>query len=487
MGSRVWGGRSAAALAFLLASAAAGARADDAALDGMWIADGAVLLFGPGSGGPSRSVRRFSGTGESAGSVTVAGDRVTLHFPATTSMIARLEGRTGDGAPRTVHYTWRASPTEELRGPGGAFVRARVGTPDQVEATLAALGPSQEEASVRLARLLAAEAPPVTDLPREALPDFDRFRAEKALLMARLRRDPRSVREGFLPARGSVAGEPIAPRSLFWQRWAPQGATSGRVVAVFPGYKQTGRSWANRIQELTRRGDTVWVFDPQWAGYTRGSQPGEVDRGWGVVRDVAAALAWVSQAEPGQELVPFGYSLGGAGVIGALVLGDQGAIELEGPPLPRGLSGVVQNAFLAPTVNLPNRAMRAAGAWGMGAVQVPAHLLPPDSGDPAVRERARTTARAEDVRARAATFGRVAGDLEALRRAVAAGARPRGKLYFFHGDRDAVSDPATTLSLVQDLGDHGDWRAVPAGTHAEERVWAWRAIEEALGAAGALR
>lgn len=487
MGSRVWSVWRAAALALLLANAAPRARADGGALDGMWTADGAVLLFGPGSGGPSRSVRRFTATGESAGSVTVAGDRVTLHFPATTSMLARLEGRTGDGAPRTVHYTWRAGPREELRGQGGAFVRARVGTPDQVQATVAALGPSQEEAPVRLARLLAAETSPVTDLPREALPDFDRFRAEKALLMARLGRDPRSVREGFLPARGSVAGEPIAPRELFWQRWAPQGRPSGRVVAIFPGYKQTGRRWSNRIQALTRRGDAVWVFDPQWAGYTRGSGPGEVDRGWGVVRDVAAALAWVAQAEPGLELVPLGYSLGGAGVIGALVLGDQGAIELEGPPLPRGLSGVVQNAFLAPTANLSNRVTRAAGEWGMGAVQVPAHLLPLDSDDPAVRERGRAAARAEDVRARAATFGRVAGDLEELQRAVAAGARPRGKLRFFHGDRDAVSDPATTRALVQDLGDHGEYRAVPAGTHVEEREWAWRAIEEALAASGPAR
>src|SRR5690606_32433287 len=169
--------------------------------------------------------------------------------------------------------------------------------------------------------------------------------------------------EGYVRAAGSVDGQAIEPRDVFWQRWAPTAPASGKVVVISPGFQETGRNFLEQVQLLNAQGHEVVVMDHQWAGYSRGER-GAIDRGYGVARDVAAVAAFaqtlVDAREGGGEVVLFGNSMGaGPGVLGALALNDSGRRELEGPQMPKGLNAVLQAPFLSLKRSVVNRGLEA--------------------------------------------------------------------------------------------------------------------------------
>ena len=293
---------------------------------------------------------------------------------------------------------------------------------------------------------------PVTALPQSTAIPFKLFRAQKALALTRFRRTPAEVTEGFVVAAGSIDGEDIAERTLFWQRWAPIGKPSGTTVVVSPGFQETGRSFYEQIHLLAKSGHAAVVMDHQWAGYSSGSKGG-VDRGFGIARDVATVTAMVrEQAEAGQ-IVLLGNSMGaGPGVLGALVLNDAGRIQLQGPPMPKGLNAILQAPYLESSPGLCNRALAMfARAGSLSQIPIPALGIPKLTQDPVAAAQFAHHVAEEGVVVRAQAMDATAADLEVILKAVSSHV-PAGKVFIVHGDQDPLANPAAVKRLASLLG-----------------------------------
>ncbi|MBT6431785.1 MAG: hypothetical protein HOK28_01755, partial [Deltaproteobacteria bacterium] len=164
---------------------------------------------------------------------------------------------------------------------------------------------------------------PVTGLDLGRLRHGDLFAVHKAVAMARLGRTPADVTEGYCTASGSVDGVRLFPREIFWQRFKPIGQANGRFVVVSPRFGETGRDYYDAIQAMNHEGYDVVVMDHQWAGQSEG-KAAEIDRGYGVARDVAAIAAWAATVQAreygdvsGAAVILAGKALGAsAGVLG---------------------------------------------------------------------------------------------------------------------------------------------------------------------------
>ncbi|RZL30601.1 MAG: hypothetical protein EOP00_36210, partial [Pedobacter sp.] len=135
----------------------------------------------------------------------------------------------------------------------------------------------------------------VTSLSLSKLNYGKLFSVQKSLYLARMERNPSTVTEGFITAKGSVNGVTINARDIFWQRFKPTNKANGKVVVVSPGFQETGRNFYEQIEKISAKGYDLVVMDQQWAGQTKGGQPGGLDRGFGVARDVAAVTAFADQ------------------------------------------------------------------------------------------------------------------------------------------------------------------------------------------------
>ncbi len=87
------------------------------------------------------------------------------------------------------------------------------------------------------------------------------FEAQKAIALTRLGRTPSEVTEHFVRASGSVDHQPIVPRNIFTQNFAPTTTPNGRVVVVSPGFQETGRNFYEQIQKMNALGFDVVVMD----------------------------------------------------------------------------------------------------------------------------------------------------------------------------------------------------------------------------------
>lgn len=201
----------------------------------------------------------------------------------------------------------------------------------------------------------------VTDLPPSAIKDGHLFAAQKAIDLVRMGRTPSDVQDFVIPAEGSVAGRTVAPRKIFCQRFKPIGKPTGRVVVVSPGYQTSGRFFYDQILTLNKRGDDVVVMDHLWAGRT-GDQPGAVDSGFSIVRDIATVVDFaqreiLAKEYGGGRTVVFGTSMGGGGAAAFYVALALGLIQIPNDgelwPLPiRGpIDLVLQAPYFGPTVS----------------------------------------------------------------------------------------------------------------------------------------
>lgn len=328
---------------------------------------------------------------------------------------------------------------------------------------------------------------PVTRLTAEQVPYFEAFRTEKAAALVRFDRHPEDVTEGFIHAAGSVDGQPIESRELFWQRWAPQGAPSGKLVVISPGFQETGRNFLEQVQLLNAQGHDVLVMDHQWAGYSRGN-PGGLDRGFGVARDVAAMAAFAQQiadethGEKPHEVVLLGNSMGaGPGVLGALTLNDAGRIQLEGAQMPRGLDAILQAPFLEMRGSLINQGLEALGAVpGLKNVALPSMGLPVLTRDPVAAAKLSQHVVLEGVVARPQAMRAATGDLGEILRSIANGNGPSGRIAIVHGVEDPLADVGASRRLAEALGDRARLTELDSKNHvlSEEAG----AQEEILGA-----
>ena len=282
------------------------------------------------------------------------------------------------------------------------------------------------------------------------------FLAQKAIALTRLGRSPAEVSDGFVKASGSVNGQAIADRQLFYQRFAPIGEPSGKLVLISPGFQETGRNFYEQIQLLNKQGHDVMVMDQQWAGQSEG-QAGGLDRGYGVARDVAAmaaAAAQIQQQEyPAGELVLFGNSMGaGPGVLGAMTLNDQNLIQLDGPAMPKGLKAVLQAPFLQATDNWINQGVGLGSRVpGLNKIPLPSAGLPVLTHDPVAAQKGAQGAVLEDTRARLQAMSAAVEDLAEIQALIATGKGPSGQIEILHGKNDPLADSAGSQWLNKHL------------------------------------
>ena len=307
---------------------------------------------------------------------------------------------------------------------------------------------------------------PVTELAAAALKDYDVFRAQKAGALVRFGRRPDEVTEGFLTADGSVDGQPIAPRRLFWQHWAPVATPSGKLILVSPGFQESGRHFYEQIDALNRAGHEVVAVDQPWTGYSDGA-PGGIDRGYGVARDVAAAAAWAAERYPGRRLILMGHSMGaGPGVFGALALGDAGRIALKGAPMPQGLSAVLQAPYFTWTPTWTNRLLDLLSRVPLlRRLALFSMSLPIVTDIQAIKLKLAELALQEDVRAQPASFRAALADIKAFLALAKSGATPRGRVVLIQSAADPLAYHAASREALAPLGARARVRLMPAPTH----------------------
>ncbi len=297
---------------------------------------------------------------------------------------------------------------------------------------------------------------PISQLKPEQLKDGDLFLAQKAIAITRLERSPAEVTEGFVKASGSVNGQPIADRQVFYQRFAPIGEPSGKLVLISPGFQETGRNFYEQIQLLNQDGHDVMVMDQQWAGQSEG-QAGGLDRGYGVARDVASMAAAAEQIRqqdhPDGELILFGNSMGaGPGVLGAMTLNDQNLIQLEGPAMPKGLKAVLQAPFLEATDNWVNQGVGLGSRIPLlNKVPLPSAGLPVLTHDPVAAQKGAQGAVLEDTRARLQAMSAAIEDLATIQKLIADGKGPSGQIEILHAKNDPLAASEASQRLQQQL------------------------------------
>lgn len=341
----------------------------------------------------------------------------------------------------------------------------------------ASTGLSAQDEQERLGRFVTAQeerwGTPTSALKAGDVPDFERFRVEKAIALTRFGRRPEEVVDAVVPAKGSVDGQAIAPRDLFTQHWKPIGEPSGTVVVLSPGFLQTGRNFYEQVDLLNRQGHDVVVMDHQWAGYGSGSKGG-IDRGFGVARDVAAVAAYAQQLAADTytdgRLVLMGTSMGaGAGVFSAITMNDAGKVALEGPQMPKGLSAVLQAPYFDKTPTLINQGLAALGRVPfLKQLALPSLGLPILAKDDDINVKLAQFASAEGVVARAEAFNASNADLKRVRELLDSGQQPQGRFYFIHGDEDPLASLEAAREVAGKLGERAEFLQPKSGNHVME-------------------
>src|SRR5579872_706131 len=226
------------------------------------------------------------------GTATFDGQRLNFSSPEVAGFVLALAGEKASGGATSMSFDYlRDTGTDRLLSGQGDLSRARSVSADgvtpggswggrsQIEATIKELDAVQGKApssdgiwgflsrnplaskiedffapglstrgdKKKLASFVAEKekewGAPVSDLPAGSIKNQDLFLAQKAIALARFGRSPADVTEGFVDAKGSVFGQTIAPRKIFWQRWKPIGTPSGRLVVISPGFQETGRNF----------------------------------------------------------------------------------------------------------------------------------------------------------------------------------------------------------------------------------------------------
>lgn len=263
-----------------------------------------------------------------------------------------------------------------------------------------------------------------------------------------------STPEGFVTASGKICGERILPRDIFWRRMLPLGPPSGKVIVISPAFMETGRDWEGVTFKLAQDGHDVIVMDHAWAGYSEG-ETGQIDRGLGVARDVAAVAAMAHQVlkrtypeHPAGEVVLLGAGLGAsAGVLTALVAQAASAISLDGLPMPSGLRGILSG----PTLDLTEAA-------------TPNLLTSLLSLERFVRLRTDAGEGAQ-TRITRQVWKAVKQDLDLTWNLVES-ARPNlGRISLFHAHQDSIASAEATRRWAEHLGPSAHFRLLHSVQH----------------------
>ncbi len=324
----------------------------------------------------------------------------------------------------------------------------------------------------------AAWGQPVTNLNLQQLKAGQLFAVQKAISLTRLGKTPGDVTEGFVSARGNVNGITIKPRDIFWQRFKPQNSANGKIVVVSPGFQETGRNFYEQISKLNNQGYDVIAMDHQWAGQTRGGEPGGLDRGFGVARDVAAVAAFAAEVLKkeygrisGSEVILFGNSMGaGPGVLAAIVLNDNNKINLSGNQMPVGLKAVLQAPFLATSSSILNSAITLFSKVPFArSLQTYSSGLPILTHDKVAAQKGTQVLLMEDIRAQLATMSGANQDINFVLDMIKSGQIPKGNITIVHGNKDPLAEPAKSTWLAKQLGNQVSLNMLNSNNHVLEQ------------------
>jgi hypothetical protein len=527
---------------------------DDADLGGTWFAPGgSVEIKTPGL---FSSTYTIAGTGALTGKGKFDGSSFTFTPETGVGMAGKLSGQKAPAAsPVSLAYTsgsnydwligngvtlYRAhSKDKNLNGPWskpepqvvnperiqGLFDNLRdvQGNNDRIanEGTQPNLTDAQrlQAAMDFLAQKEKAWGEPVTDLKASDFesPDlYNFFRAEKAIELSRFHRTPDDVKDFYLNVTGSVEGQTINPRKIFAQLWKAPGVDSPVIGAVIPGYRDTGRTFADQVQLANKAGADMITMDAQWSGWTQGGHSGGVDSGQGIARDAYAFAGWVQNKFAGKKLFLMGSSLGGGpGTYGTLCLASEGQAEVTVDDGTKKLAGhdllspatpaIIQAPFLAihHDVSKDWKAVEAAFAnfkpwelkfgfdfgkldsndfaelWGKIPFlkthefhsETPAHN-DGDRADDVKNLLSREDGSASQAQAMDATlpFGR-----EIVEK-IHMGLGPRGPVYVIHAKDDTLADYKTSAGVVADMQKQG--RSVQLTTLNSDHHTFWNQTSE---------
>lgn len=313
---------------------------------------------------------------------------------------------------------------------------------------------------------------PVSQLRPDQLKNGALFLAQKAMALTRMERHPSTVQDGFIQASGSVNGQSIADRQLFYQRFSPTAEPSGKLVLVSPGFQETGRHFYEQIQLMNAAGHDVVVMDHQWAGQSEG-EAGGIDRGYGVARDVAAMTAAVAQMQqtdyPDGEVILFGNSMGGGpGVLGALTLNENQQIALNGPAMPQHLKAVLQAPFIEVSDNWVNDGVGLGSKIPfLNEFALPSAGVPVLTHDAVAAQKGAQQAVLEDIRARLSAMSAATDDMNQIKDLIRQGRGPTAPVAIAHGNQDPLADPAGSQWLAEQLG--AELKIIDSANHVLEQ------------------
>ena len=287
-----------------------------------------------------------------------------------------------------------------------------------------------------------------------------RYEVQKASMIARANRAGSAhVEDHWVHAAGSVDGQNIKTRELAAMLLTPESGPVKAMVVMAPGYQETTRQYFDLAHQATLRGYAVMLFDPQWAGYSKGGQAGDIDRGFGNVRDVAAVAA--RAAEIGKDrfgLAPedtliAGNSMGGglAGVVGAALANDHGLVHLEGAKMPEGLPYLSLSGFNRASPKGINTLMGLLGRiWPLNKMKMVSSGLPDVTGNRIVQAKLAQHASEDHTLTRTHAMVASQKDMDALMNRMESepGFRPKGQGYFLMASEDPLADTAASKEVA---------------------------------------
>lgn len=299
------------------------------------------------------------------------------------------------------------------------------------------------------------------------------YAAQKAITLSRLERHPNEVTEHFVRAAGSIDGKAIEARDVFTQLWEAKGVPSGRVVVLSPGFQETWRNFVDVIQDLNAAGHDVLVMEHQWASEAKNSgKAGGLDRGFGAARDVAAVTAYAAELAKERHgvngaVILAGNSMGGGpGAFGAAIANAADLIELEGPPMPKGIGLALFDPFLGATPNKTNELLALASRVPIANdLAVPTPGVPDLTDDPVAEQLGAQDAVMGDVRARLSTMTKALPDIERMMLLAEQFGYRLGPTKIVHASGDPLADPAKAERLAELLGDQTELRWVDSEDH----------------------
>jgi acylglycerol lipase len=235
---------------------------------------------------------------------------------------------------------------------------------------------------------------------------------------------------------GRLAG--ASGRQIFWQSWAPDGASARAVVVIVHGAGEHSGRYQHVAERLTTKRYAVYALDHQGHGRSEGPRA-LIDRIDRAVSDIDGLVTMARGAYPELPVFMLAHSMGGT-------FGVQYALAHQ-----QRLAGLILSGPLAALDGAP-APLRIVGrllsviAPRMGLIAVDSRMV---SRDPQVVEAYRTDPLVHHGKLPARTVAELASAIDAFPDSVERITIPT---LIFYGTADALAPPRGSEMLAQRIG-----------------------------------